>query len=189
MKPVCSFGQGSSGQCHSSFLPGEADATEFVVALTHLGIRTSDSLVPIPGFHEVHARERLLLVADILGFDRAEVLGGVRRADRSIDISMMDPESAALRQLLKKEGRECFTAIIFRRHAPGGASFHSYDGKGSGTLRRNVGAFQRRQGTFRALSCPYGGYGTPSKRPFHGSYMGGGPNHLLLGMILLVMAG
>ena len=69
------------------------------------------SVVPIPGFHEVHARERLLLVADILGFDRAEVLGGVRRADRSIDISMMDPESAALRQLLKKEGRKCFTAL------------------------------------------------------------------------------
>ena len=52
--------------------------------------RPSDSLVPIPGFHEV-ARERFLLVSEILGLERDEALSSSRKMDPTLNINMMDP--------------------------------------------------------------------------------------------------
>ncbi len=65
--------------------------SQTLVALTHLGVRTSDSLqVPIPGFHEVHRKEVLSSSSR-------------RRIERWTSV-WMDPSSAALRQLAGKHG-------------------------------------------------------------------------------------
>ena len=60
-----------------------------------LRLTTAESMVPIPDFHEVAARDRLSLCATLTGAPAQKDFAG--------DLKTMHPESAALRRIGEQE--------------------------------------------------------------------------------------